>query len=110
MKKDMIFSPTMLLIAILLFLFRATGLAAHIAISVVGVLVLAVYTSTTRREWKTPALEISMRAFYGIALITGAAANATDIAAVDIGHKVGAALFAVLLVVLFVKKLIAYKK
>ena len=110
MKKDMIFAPAMLLIAILLFLYSATGLAAHIAISVVGVLILAVYTSATRKEWKTPALEIPMRVFYGIALITGVIANATDLLALDIVHKVGAALFAVLLVVLFVKKLVTHKK
>jgi phosphatidylserine synthase len=110
MKKDMIFAPAMLLICILLFLYGATGLAAHIVISVIGILILAVYTSTTRREWKTPALEILMRAFYGIALLTGIVANATDIAALDIVHKVSAALFAVLLVVLFVKKLVARKK
>ena len=48
MKKDMIFTPAMLLIAILLFLYSATGLGIHIAISVAGVLVLAVYTSLTR--------------------------------------------------------------
>ena len=110
MKKDLIFTPALLLIAILLFLYSATGLAAHIAISVVGVLVLAVYTSVTRKEWKTPALEIPMRAFYGIALITGVVANATDILALDIVHKASAALFVVLLVVLFVKKLVANKK
>ena len=110
MKKDLIFTPALLLIAILLFLYSATGLAAHIVISVVGVLVLAVYTSATRKEWKTPALEISMRAFYGITLITGAIAKATDILALDIIHKVSAALFVVLLVVLFAKKLAANKK
>lgn len=110
MKKDMIFTPAMLLIVIVLFLYRATGLGAHIAISVVGVLVLAVYTSATRKEWKIPALEISMRAFYGISLITGIIANATDVLALDIIHKCSAALFAVLLVVLFVKKLAANKK
>lgn len=110
MKKDMIFAPAMLLIAILLFLYRATGLAAHIAIAVVGVLVLAVYTSATRKEWKTPALEIPMRVFYGIALITGVIANATAIPVLDIVHKACAALFVVLLLVLFVKKLIANKK
>ena len=110
MKKDMIFAPAMLLIAILLFLYRATGLAAHIVIAVVGVLVLAVYTSATRKEWKTPALEIPMRVFYGIALITGVIANATAIPALDIVHKACAALFVVLLLVLFVKKLIANKK
>ena len=110
MKKDMIFAPAMLLIAILLFLYSATGLAAHIAISVVGVLVLAVYTSVTRKEWKTPALEITMRAFYGISLITGVVVKATDILALAIAHKASAALFVVLLVVLFVKKLVANKK
>ena len=110
MKKDLIFTPALLLIAILLFLYSATGLAAHIVISVVGVLVLAVYTSATRKEWKMPALEISMRASYGIALITGVVANATVIPALDIVHKVISALFVVLLVVLFVAKLVANKK
>ena len=110
MKKDLIFAPAMLLISILLFLYSVTGLAAHIVISVVGLLVLAVYTSATRKEWKTPALEIPMRAFYGIALITGAVANATAVPALDIIHKVSAALFVVLLVALFVTKLAANKK
>ena len=110
MKKDMIFVPAMLVIAILLFLYGATGPAAHIAISVVGVLVLAVYTSSTRKEWKIPALEIAMRAFYGIALITGIVLNATDVPAMAIIHKVCAALFVVLLVVAFATKLVGNKK
>ena len=110
MKKDMIFAPAMLLIGILLFLLRVTGMTAHIAISVVGILVLAVYTSATRKEWKTPALEIPMRVFYAIALITGIVVKATGIAALAIVHKASAALFVVLLVVLFVKKLVAGKK
>ena len=110
MKKDLIFAPAMLLIAIALFLYSATGLAVHIIISVVGALVLAVYTSATRKEWKIPALEISMRAFYGIALITGVVANATDIMALDIIHKFSGILFTVLLVVLFAMKLATKKK
>ena len=111
MKKDMIFAPVMLLVAILLFLLKATGMAAHIAISVIGVLVLAVYTSATRKTWKIPALEIAMRAFYGIALITGVVMKAADVAAaVAVVHKASAALFVVLLIVLFVMKLLARKK
>lgn len=111
MKKDLIFSPVLLLVAAALFLFDLTGAAAHIAISVLGVLVLAVYTSATRREWKIPALEILMRAFYGIALITGIVVmNVEGIAAVAIVHKVCAALFVALLVVLFVIKLVTKKK
>lgn len=106
MKKDMIFSPVMLLIGIALFLLRATGMTAHIAISVVGILVLAAYTIATKKEWKIPALEILMRACYGIALITGIVImNVHGVAALAIVHKASAALFVVLLAVLFVRKL-----
>ena len=111
MKKDMIFAPVMLLIGILLFLLRATGMTAHIAISVVGVLVLIAYAVATKKEWKIPALEILMRVFYGIALITGIVImNVLGIAALAIVHKASAALFVVLLVVLFVHKLATAKK
>ena len=105
MKKDLIFTPALLLIGIALFLLKATGLTAHIAISVVGILVLAAYTVATKKEWKIPALEILMRLCYGIALISGIVImNVHGIAAIAIAHKAGAALFVLLLVVLFVLK------
>ena len=111
MKKDLIFAPIMLLIGILLFALKATGMPVHIAVSVAGILVLAVYTSATKKEWKIPALEIIMRVFYGIALITGPIImKLSDAAALKIAHKASAAMFVVLLVVLFVYKLIANKK
>ena len=106
MKKDMIFAPAMLLIGIALFLLRATGMTAHIAISVVGIMVLAAYTVATKKEWKIPALEILMRVCYGIALITGIVImNVHGVAVLAVVHKVSAALFVVLLAVLFVLKL-----
>ena len=106
MKKDMIFAPIMLLIDIALFALKATGMTAHIGISVAGILVLAAYTAATKKEWKIPALEILMRACYGIALITGIVImNASGIAALAIVHKASAALFVVLLALLFVLKL-----
>ena len=111
MKKHFIFAPVLLAICVLLCLLKKTGLTAHIAISVVGVLSLGAYTSLNRKEWKIPALEIIMRASYGIALITGVVImNVSGIAAVAIVHKVFAALFAALLVVLFVVNLVAQKK
>jgi Na+/glutamate symporter len=111
MKKDLIFAPILLVVAILLALLKATGLPAHIGVAVVGVLVLGAYTSFTKKEWKIPALEIIMRACYGIALVTGIVImNVQGIAALAIVHKVSAALFAVLLVVLFVYKMVAAKK
>lgn len=109
MKKDLIFAPVMLIIGVLLFLLRTTGMTAHIAISVIGVAVLVAYAITTRKEWKFPVLEIVMRALYGIALISGIVIKVKYVAAVAIAHKISAALFVVLLVVLFVIKLISLK-
>ena len=111
MKKDLIFTPAMLLIGVLLFLLRATGMTAHIAISVIGVLVLVAYTVLTKKDWKIPALEILMRAFYGIALITGIVImNIHGIAALTVTHKASAVLFMALIIVLLTHKVVAKKK
>ena len=110
-KKDLIFTPVMLIIAVLLFLLKATGMKAHIVISVIGLLVLVAYTVLTKREWKIPALEIIMRVFYGIALISGIVImNVRGIAALAVIHKVCAALFMVLAIVLLVTKAVTRKK
>lgn len=110
MKKDFIFAPILLAVGILLFLLRVTGMTAHIAVSVIGIVVLAAYTVTTKKTWKIPALEILMRAFYGIALITGIVImNVHGVVALAIIHKACAALFVILLAVLFVLKLRAKK-
>ena len=111
MKKDLIFAPVMLLVGFLLFLLRATGMTAHIVISVIGVLVLIAYTVLTKKEWKIPALEILMRAFYGVALITGIVImNVHGIVALALVHKVSAVLFLAMLVVLLVSKAASNKK
>ena len=111
MKKDLIFTPAILLIGVLLFLLRATGMTSHIAISVVGILVLIAYTVLTKKDWKIPALEIIMRAFYGVALITGIVIlNVHGIAALAVIHKVSAVLFMALIIVLLTHKLVTTKK
>ena len=111
MKKDLIFAPIMLLIGILLFLLRATGMTAHIAISVIGIFVLIAYTVLTKKDWKIPALEIIMRVFYGIALITGIVImNVRGVAALAITHKASAVLFMVLIIVLLTHKVVTSKK
>ncbi len=111
MKKDLIFAPIMLLIGVLLFLLRATGMTAHIAISVVGLLVLIAYAVLTKKDWKIPALEILMRAFYGIALITGIVImNVHGIVALAVIHKVSAVLFMALIIVLLTHKVVTNKK
>ena len=111
MKKDLIFTPAMLVIGALLFLLRATGMTAHIVISAIGVAVLIIYAVLTKKEWKIPALEVIMRAFYGIALITGIVImNVHGIVALAIIHKVSAVLFMALIIVLFTHKAITNKK
>ena len=105
MKKDLIFAPVLLVIGALLCLLRVTGMTGHIAISVIGIVALAVYTVLTKKEWKIPALEIIMRAFYGIALITGVVImNVHGIVALNIIHKVSALLFMAFVIVVLVQK------
>ena len=97
MKKNILFLIPMLLVVVALFLLRATGMTAHIAVSVVGLVLLIAYTVATKKEWKNPALEILQRVCYGIALITGVVLmNVHGIAAVSVIHKISAVLFAVL--------------
>ena len=111
MKKDLIFTPVMLIIGALLFLLKTTGMTAHIALSVIGVLVLIAYAVATKKDWKLPALEIIMRAFYGIALISGIVImNISGIVALAVIHKASAMLFLALLVVLFVYKAASSKR
>ena len=111
MKKDFIFAPILLLVGVTLFLLRFTGMSVHIAIAMLGILLLAVYTALTRKGWKIPALEIVMRAFYGIALISGIVImNIEGIVALEVAHKASAVLFMVLIIVLLVHKAVTNKK
>ena len=105
MKKNILFLIPILLVVVALFLLRATGMTAHIIVSVVGLLVLVGYALATKKEWKCPILEILQRVFYGIALITGAVLmNVHGVVAIEIIHKLSAVLFAILLIVCEIHK------
>ena len=110
MKKDFVFAPIMLVVGILLFLLKATGLTAHIVISVLGIAALVAYTVLTKKEWKIPALEIAMRVMYGAALISGIIIKISYTVALAVLHKIFAVVFVLALVFLFVHKLVASKK
>ena len=98
MKKKLLFLIPMIIVAVLLFMLRATGMTAHIAVSVVGLVLLIAYTVSTKKEWKKPVLEIAERLCYAIALITGVVLmNVHGIAAISIIHKISAVLFVILL-------------
>ena len=109
MKKDLIFAPILLVVGVLLGLLKVTGMTAHIILSVVGVIALIAYTVLTKKSWKIPALEISMRVSYGLALISGIVLKIKYIAIIGIFHKIFAILFIVALVVVFVHKLTVKK-
>ena len=111
MKKDLIFAPILLLVGVALFLLRFTGISVHIAISIVGALALVAYTVLTKKEWKIPALEIIMRACYGIALISGIVImNVYGVAVLSVVHKASAVLFMVMIIVLLTHKAVTNKK
>ena len=95
----------MIAVAVLLFMFRATGMTAHIIVSVIGLALLIAYAVTTKKEWKIPALEVLERVFYAVALITGVVLmNVHGVAAVAGIHRISAVLFVVLLSVAEIHK------
>ena len=99
MKKNLIFLIPLIAVAALFGVYQATGLTAHIIISVIGLLLLVAYAVTTKKSWKCPALEIITRMFYAVALITGVVLmNVHVITAVSIIHKISAVLFVILLI------------
>ena len=111
MKKNIIFSALIILATVALFMLRITKMPVHIAVSFIGLALLIVFSVLTRKNWKLPALEIITRVFYFIALATGIVLmNVHGIAVLAVLHKVFAALFVVLLLVLFVQKLLTSKK
>ena len=104
MKKKLLLIP-MIILMVLLFMLRATGIKVHIAVSVIGLALLVAYTLLTKKKWKNPVLEILQRVCYGIALITGAILmNVHGIAVVSVIHKISAVLFAILLAVTEIHK------
>ncbi len=110
MKKDLIFAPILIVVAILLCLLKVTGMTAHIIVSLLGVAILVAYSVLTKKTWKILPLEIGMRASYGIALLTGIVLKIKYIAILGIAHKIFAILFAVMLIALFVLKIMDKKK
>ena len=105
MKKNLSFIVLLALVTVILFMLRITGMGAHIVVSIAGLLVLVIYALATKKEWKSPALEILMRVFYAIAFITGVVLmKVHGVAAIGIAHKISAALFAVLLIVSVIHK------
>lgn len=107
MKKDLMFLVSMIVVSVLLFLLRFTGLVPHIIISVIGLLLMIALTVKNTENWKIPALEIVMRVLYFVAIVSGGLImKIHNLPALSIVHKVCAVLFVILLLVLYIPKLI----
>ena len=107
MKKDLMFLVSMIVVSVLLFLLRFTGLIPHIIISVIGLLLMIALTIKNTENWKIPALEIVMRVLYFVAIVSGGLImKIHDVSMLSIAHRVSAVLFVVLLLVLYIPKLI----
>ena len=105
MNKNRFFLISMIVVSALLFLLRMTGLTVHMAVSVLGLAIMIPITVMTRKEWKIPALEVIMRVMYFVAIVTGGVLmKVHGVAALGIVHKIAAAAFVVLLMVLYIPK------
>ena len=106
MNKNRFFLISMIVVSALLFLLRMTGLTVHMAVSVLGLAIMIPITVMTRKEWKIPALEVIMRVMYLVAIVTGGVLmKVHGVAALGIIHKIAAAAFVVLLMVLYIPKM-----
>ena len=104
--KNKVFFFLMLAVSVLLFLLRFTGMTAHIALSVLGIVVLVAFAIKNKKEWKKPALEILLRVLFAIAVISGIVIlKAAAVPVVAIVHQASAAAFVVMLLILYLPKL-----
>ena len=95
----------MIVVSALLAMLSRTGIVAHIAIFVVGLVIMIPITIATRNEWMIPALEVIMCVRYLIAVLTsGALMTIRGVPVLGIIHKIGAVAFAVLMLVLYLPK------
>ena len=69
----------MVVVGVLLGLLKVTGITAHIILSVVGVIVLAVYSVLTKKDWKIPVLEIEGYGKYKLRFVAYAQASADEL-------------------------------
>ena len=106
MKKNLIFLISMIIVSILLFLLRFTGLVPHSIVSVIGLVLMISLTVKNTKSWKIPALEIIMRFAYFVAIVTGGLIMNFQIPALTIAHKISAVLYVILLLVLYIPKVI----
>jgi hypothetical protein len=107
MKKNLIFLISMVIVSVLLFLLRYTGLVPHIVVSVIGLVLMILLTVKNTKSWKIPALEVIMRIAYLVAIVTGGLImKIYNVPMLSIAHRISAVIFVLLLLVLYIPKVI----
>ena len=107
MKKNLIFLISMVIVSVLLFLLRYTGLVPHIVVSVIGLVLMILLTVKNTKSWKIPALEVIMRIAYFLAIVTGGLImKIQNVPMLSVAHRISAVIFVLLLLVLYIPKVI----
>ena len=107
MKKNLFFLISMIIVSILLFLLRYTGIVPHIVVSVIGLVLMISLTVKNTKSWKIPALEVIMRFAYLVAIVTGGLImKIHNVLMLSIAHRISAVIFVLLLLVLYIPKVI----
>lgn len=105
MNKNRFFLISMILISLMLLLEGMTGTTAHIIIALWGLVIMIVFTVKTKNEWTNASMEFLMRLAYLSELLTGIALmRVPEAGKLGMLHKSCAALFIILLLVLYIPK------
>lgn len=111
MIGTILYTIIMLIISVLLFALKFTGMKIHIVLGILACIITIVYTLLIRKEIKeyskkSIVIEVAMRVFLAIALITGFLLKPFGtIVFISIIHKASAVVFAILLLLVNIKKI-----
>ena len=104
MKMNRFFLFSMIAVSLLLFVLTS-DMTAHIVVSVLGLVIMILFTLKTKGEWTNTSLESLMRIVYLSNMISGAARmQVPGVSTLDMLHKACAVLFLFLLLVLYIPK------
>ena len=116
MLKTILYTISMIIISVLLFLLKITGMKMHIVLGILALVITIAYTLSIKKEFKefskkNIVMEILMRICLAIALITGFLLKPFGtFLIVSIIHKLAAIIFTVILLVINIKKIFVDKK
>ena len=116
MIKTILYTIFMIIILILLFLLKVTGMKLHIVFGILALIITITYTLLIRKNLKEYSkksiiMEILMRICLAIALITGFLFKPFGtVFVISIIHKIAAIVFTILLLAININKIFIKKK